>query len=354
MDMLLMNYNHLLLHHLKKITTLLLCCCCFSTATASNSLSIHSKDYRFMVDSAIRVNHLESSNSSHQLFLGFDYQYIFKRQQSDNATLILQPMLVKLHNVMQPFNYFSDGDDVDLQWRAAFINYTGLSRGQFNIRAGHIELPFGAEFNAFITGGTLRQLTTNIGQKMDWGISANGQINQFDYEIAYTRGSGNEWDRADGAGIVSGRIAFNHSAKHHWGLSFLHGDLVPAKANQLVEKRRTAIDYLYSHGQLTVRGEISDGEDNGNDRQYGLAEVSRFSNNRDLFWYAQYRYQKNFDPANQIHRSQKDIILGNEWRPHLNTEISTQLRSNVSHKNASNAPAVENSLFQIQVRYRFL
>lgn len=307
-----------------------------------------------MIDSAIRVNHQESTNSSHQAFLGFDYQYIFKHQQRDTATLLLQPMLIKLHNVSQPLNYFSDGNDSDLQWRAAYINYTGISRGQFNIRAGHIELPFGAEFNALITGGTLRQLTTNIGQKMDWGISANGRINQFDYEIAHTRGSGNEWDRAKGAGLVSGRVAIDHSVKHHWGLSFLHGDLVPAKANQLIKKRRVAIDYRYTHAEFTFRGEISNGEDNDNDRHYGLAELSRFTNNRDLFWYAQYRYQRNFDQTNQINHSQKDFIIGNEWRPYLNTEISSQLRSNISHKNAINAQMTENAQLQLQVRYRFL
>ena len=35
----------------------------------------------------------------------------------------------------------------------------------------------------------------NLGMKKDWGVSLNGQMPTFDYEVSLTRGSGVELDR---------------------------------------------------------------------------------------------------------------------------------------------------------------
>jgi hypothetical protein len=322
-----------------------------NTSTIAKDFKIITKDYRFMWDTATRINKQESSDKSTQLFFGFDYQHNIKLNRRNFATILMQPTIIKLNNVAQPFNYFSGGDDIDLQWRAAYIDFTGISDERFNVRTGHIEIPYGAEYKATITGGTLRQLTTNLGLKMDWGISTHGKIYEANYEFAYTRGSGNEWDRAEGASISSGRVGWDFKKNHHVALSYVDGALIPGKSTQLINKKRTALDYHYQKSDIHVRGEISKGQDNNSDRHYGLIEISKFNSNRDKFYYFQYRYKR--DQDGNINRTDESLISGLEWRPHNNIELNLQYHNKIAQKNPINDLISDKDLMQLQLRYRF-
>ena len=45
--------------------------------------------------------------------------------------------------------------------------------GRFNIKMGHFEMPYGIE-HTINSNGTLRQFSTNLGTKVDWGVTFNG------------------------------------------------------------------------------------------------------------------------------------------------------------------------------------
>ena len=157
-----------------------------------------SDNTRWAVDISTRFSRdLRQNHHSSQQVVGFDLHKVFTGEQGDFATLVFQPYWVRLHDVQNPGFYFDGGDDAELTWRIANINYTGLSYGSFNVRAGHFEVPFGLEQN-IDTNGTLRQYSfRDRGIKADWGVSVNGVLSEFDYEVALTRGSGNNISERD-------------------------------------------------------------------------------------------------------------------------------------------------------------
>ena len=76
-----------------------------------------------------------------------------------------------------------------------------------NLKIGHLDVPFGREPQTD-THFTIHQLIPfqNIGMKKDWGVSLNGSMPSFDYEISLTQGSGFEVTNAGKNFAVAGRI----------------------------------------------------------------------------------------------------------------------------------------------------
>ena len=195
-----------------------------------SSASWMTDNTRVALDMAARQIHPAGGSDQNIFFVGLDYHRVVTGNKRDLATIVFQPTFAKLNHIAKPPPYFSDGNGKDLQWRYAYINYTGLSKGAFNIKAGHIELPFGAESNERLNGGALRQLVSDIQKKLDWGASLNGVVDSFEYEVAVTRGSNNDWDTKNPTEIFSGRLGYYGKQKYDFGVSFIYGDYRVGKA----------------------------------------------------------------------------------------------------------------------------
>ncbi len=188
------------------------------TAVLSTSLSFHAlaenwlSNSRWAIDAASRwQTNLDTHSTQQMSVLGFDFHKVFSTASGDYGTLVFQPYFVA-----------REGEN-ELTWRIANFNYTGLANGKMNVRVGHFELPFGLEHN-IDTNGTLQQLSfRDRGLKADWGVSLNGTLPQFDYEIAVTRGTGNTFRREDASHAYSARIGTPAHKNLVLGLSWLNG-----------------------------------------------------------------------------------------------------------------------------------
>ncbi|MGI9294496.1 MAG: hypothetical protein ACR2PS_10995 [Pseudomonadales bacterium] len=276
---------------------------------------------RWTLDFSTRPSHdFELDEWSSQWVAGFDYHKVFSTENGDIGTLVFQPYWVQLSNVSNPPPIFDDGDDGELTWRIANFNYTALSRGGFNIRLGHFEVPFGLEQN-LDTNGTTRQYTfSDRGIKADWGVSLNGALPVLDYEVALTRGSGNETNDRDSPYIFAGRVGTPSTANLVVGLSWLHGDIQTAENS--VERRRLGVDVAYYYRQWETLFEVSGGDNEGTDVANALLELSWRSKSETLHTYLQVR-QSRVDEADG-RRNGSSVTFGANWSVFSRIDLSAQ------------------------------
>lgn len=280
-----------------------------------------SENSRWTVDLSTRPSYdLNGDDWSSQHVIGLDYHKVFSTERGDIGTLVFQPYWVQLHNVNSPPFIFDDGDDGELTWRIANFNYTALSRGLFNIRLGHFEVPFGLEQN-LDTNGTARQYTfSDRGIKADWGVSLNGVLPLLDYEIALTRGSGNEISDRDSPYIFAGRVGTPSTANLVVGLSWLHGDVLTA--NDSVQRRRLGVDVAYYYRHWEALFEVSGGEDEGVDVANALMELSWRNSNEELHTYLQIRQSQRDEVEGR--RNGSSVTLGVNWSIFSKIDLSAQ------------------------------
>ncbi len=230
-----------------------------------------------------------------QQALGLDVHKVFAGSQGDVGTLVFQPYLVRIDDAPAVPPIFDDDHDQALQWRIANFNYTGLGRGRFNIRVGHFELPFGLE-QVVQTNGTLYQANApaTTGLKADWGASINGQLPQFEYELAFMGGGGNDV-RSDADGYFAGRIGTPREKRWWAGVSALDGEV--ETPGTIVTRRRTGVDFgLQLTSGFTVMWEFARGTEDGITVRHAMAETAWRSRNEALFTYLQVR-KSWLDPA---------------------------------------------------------
>lgn len=148
---------------------------------------------RLALDLTVRgVYEGTSENLDGMQFFGIDAHKVFGHERGDIGTLIVQVYGTSLTDVEMHPAMFKDDDDTKIVYRNVNFNYTSLFDGRLNLRIGHFEVPFGIE-HVINTNGSLRTYMhdQNIGVKGDWGFSVNGELSRFEYELAWTRGSGN-------------------------------------------------------------------------------------------------------------------------------------------------------------------
>ena len=210
--------------------------------------------------------------------IGFDFHKIVTGKSKDIATIVFQPYLVNFSDRdRQPF--FFDDRDTELTWRITNINFNLLANGALNLRLGHFELPFGLEQN-IDTNGTLRQYSFfDRGIKTDWGLTANGVIASWEYELALSRGSGNDISDRDQPHIVSGRIGSASHKNRVVGFSIFSGDVLGE--NGTTQQQRLGIDLAWYYNQWELLAEISAGEVDDAETALGLIEAS-WRNPREL------------------------------------------------------------------------
>jgi hypothetical protein len=329
-------------------TACILATLCTPKANAALNLSDNT---RWAIDASSRYTDTTKANDHHEVFaqhvVGFDFYSKIVNHGRDVATIVFQPYWIELNNRVSPPSFFSDGNDGALNWRIANINYTGLSRGGFNIRAGHFEVPFGLEQN-IDSNGTLRQFTAsdrNI--KADWGASINGVLPSIEYEIALTRGTGNNItndsiDNTDPS-ITSGRIGTLSTLNTIWGFSFLDGDIV--SGNNTVARRRIGIDWTHYYNHWEFISEISTGDNGDTDTNNAFFEIAWNNPSHNVKIYNQWQYR-----TRELNSTidTRFFTLGSQWFITNKIDVSAAWLKTLADQSANNTSTV-NIQFRIRL-----
>ena len=281
-------------------------------------------------------------------FLGIDFHKVVSNGFQDIGTLTLQPYLTRIDNMGAHPPFFEGPNDWELVYRIFNFNYTALSQGQFNIRIGHMEVPFGLE-HIVNTNGTLRDYMhgPNIGVKADWGVSANGTLEQFEYEVAILRGTGNEYSDTGDPYIFAGRIGTHRENPLSFGLSAYKGHIqrlgLPDKT---LARERIGLDVIYHFSVCSFLAELSIGDDEGTDIVNSIYELDW--QNRDetvtAFWQIQDTRRKtggNWDHAT-------NSFLGLRYAPDSHWAMSVMWKRGLEALGA----AKRDNIFFAQLRYR--
>lgn len=278
-----------------------------------------------------------------QNIVGFDLHKVFSTADKDIGTLIFQPYIVNFSGSdSQP--HFFDGRDTELTWRIANFNYRATPRGGFNIRLGHFELPFGLEQN-IDTNGTLRQYSfTERGIKADWGISANGVLPQWDYELSLCRGSGNDISDRDNTYIFAGRVGSSANKNLVMGFSFFKGRVSQSIGS--INRQRLGLDLALYHNHWELLAELSGGEDGDDERVQLLLEASWRNNTEVLHLYTQFN-QRRVEFANRRDVG-STLSLGADITVLRDLSISGQWSKPVNRLSQQG----NSSNFILQLRYR--
>lgn len=314
----------------------------FSATGAATQGMAWQENMRWQLDVAARPVFNEN-DSFQQYWVGLDVHKVVSTRHGDIGTIVFQPYWVHFSN-RAGTPYFFDGKQSELTWRIANFNYTALSKGGFNIRVGHFEVPFGLEQN-IDTNGTLRQYTfADRGIKADWGVSANGILPRFEYEIAVSRGSGNDITDRDHPHLLSGRLGTPSHKNLIAGVSFMSGEVLGAAGT--VRRERVGVDLAWYRGPWELLLEASGGRNNKTDVGNALVEVSWRNAMETVHSYTQFRHV------------QQDAGNGWEQGSTATTGLNFQLPYNVTLSGQWSKPLdrlatqSEHSTFTLQLRMR--
>ncbi len=275
---------------------------------------------------------------------GIDLQTVLSGNGGDIGVITLQPYFARLVNVDQPNATFEDPGSWELTWRISNINFKVLDRGRLNVRLGHFELPFGLEQN-LDTNGTLRQFTfRERGIKVDWGVTANGQVGGAEYEIAASLGSGNDIEQRSGSSLVSGRIGTSSRGNFIVGASFMSGDVQTAAG--AISRDRLAIDLALYRNNWEFLLEASTGSDDDADRDAIFADIAWQSPRETFLSYLQLHHYTTDGP--QGGTTERSVAVGSKLTLRRFTLLSAELRR--SFIDASNDSA--STSLTLQLRHR--
>lgn len=338
-------------NHLTLLSIITLCLFFLSTLSIANAsdIQILGENSRWSTDFSTRaMRNTDKNNNAFMHTVGLDIYKVFSNSRSDVGTLILQPYIVKLNNMSNPPFIFDDGNDTQLTWRISNFNYTALSQGKFNIKAGHFEIPFGLEYQ-IDTNGTLRELTSNDrGIKSDWGISINGIMPSFEYEVALTRGTGQDITSSENPYIFSGRLGTSSNKNFVSGLSWFTGDVLGKQG--LTKRQKLGVDVSYYYYQWEFIAESSIGETAENDTLSAFIEAL-WKTPREEFWaYMQLGYQRTEMDSAVSNKADSTSywVAGVQWLNQKGFDISAQYK----HK-LKDVPSVEiDPILSVQLRYR--
>ena len=315
-----------------------------AAAQANNFDSDWLGNARVSLDFSTRQFYRDTTDEWSDLnFIGLDFYKVFDNRGSDFATLTFQPYLGRLSEDLPRNTVFENPGEWELTWRISNINFKVLDRGRLNLRVGHFEIPYGLEQN-IDTNGTLRQFTfTDRGIKVDWGVTANGIINGIEYEVAASRGSGNDYEDRLDPYIFSGRIGTNQNRNMVFGWSFFDGEVLGL--NRTVKRRRTGIDLTVYRGNWEYLLEASVGDTDRINGWSGFGEVVWVSPLQGVQTYLQFK-RSNFN--NDASGSFDDSVsVGLKWLRRRALTVTSEYR----HSWFDDARPNEQRL-TLQLRYR--
>ncbi len=307
-----------------------------------------SDNLRFAIDLSTRQLYNSATEDWHQVdFIGTDLHKVFTGDSGDIGTLTLQGYFTRIEDEEIRPGFF-DGEWTFV-YRIFNYNHVLLPRGRMNFRIGHFEIPVGLE-HTIDTNGTLRDYThgRNIGLKADWGASLNGILNGAEYEVSLTRGSGNTWETNGDPYIAAARIGTPSYRNLVWGVSAMTGDVyIHNTDGQTVERQRVAVDLQWFIMQYGIFGELSIGEENGQDTSTGLIELNRTANSGTWMAYAQYVYST-LDPDVRPREDASTVHVGAKWDL-TRWDLSLQLSRDLDSYDGNS----EKNVYVAQARFRF-
>ena len=279
------------------------------------------------------------SGTQGALYAGFDGHAVLSRNRGDFGTALVQLYVTKISNFSSPPRAFDHANDTEVIFRNLYFNWTGRSR-RTNVRLGHFEVPYGLE-QIENTNGTLRQLmhTSNFGMKGDWGIALNGESSHLEYDLAWTRGTGNTRFGGVESGLVAASVGSRRDASFVLGLSGLTG-AVQTDAGP-IDRHRVALDWGWYWRRLSFLGEVGGGRDDDGSARQALIELGIESGDGSWTSYTQFRYLD--APAR---RNALTTALGMTYSPDPFWTFSGEL----SRSNAADAHGGLGA--RLQLRYR--
>ena len=279
-----------------------------------------------------------------QYVVGLDLHKVFSTSRGDIGTLILQPYVVWLPGD-RPRPYFFEGNEAALTWRIANFNLAVLPRGRLNVRFGHFEFPFGLE-HEINTNGTLRQYGNgaNLGGKADWGTGVNGQFSNWQYEVAVTRGTGQEYHSSGDPYAFSARVGTPFDRSVSVGVASFRGRIEGPTG--LVERERIGVDARWARGPVGLMAEASTGKDFDDDVRSWLAEFNWTSGTESLLTYLQLRRH---EVARAVDGRSADIVgFGVRWL--LSNQIT--LAAQLNHEIRRFDPGLDANELRLHFRFR--
>ena len=280
--------------------------------------------------------------------IGFDVHKVVSGHSGDIGTFVLQGYLTRIDDLARRPPFFEGDSDWEFVFRIFNFNYTAWTRGLVNLRIGHFEVPYGLE-HILNTNGTLRDYNhgPNLGVKADWGATLNGSVEGFEYEVGWSRGTGNEYtDRGD-PGIVAGRVGTDRDADTVVGLSGLSGRVLGP--NGTVDRDRVGLDLSHYRGPLGYLAEFSLGDDEGRDVRNAMVEMNWRNSNETVLCWLQARDFAFETPAGDFDDGISSA-LGIRWAPDPHWSLSFQWTQAITTASPS---AARDALLALQLRYRF-
>lgn len=264
--------------------------CALTAATHAHAQGL-TENLRAQLDVGIRGidNDLTDKTSSMQ-FVGLDLQKVFTGANGDWGVLNLQPYMQRFSGDANPRQ-----NTTKLIYRIFNFNYTGLSRGGLNVRVGHFIIPFGLESTMNVignNGGSLRDefMPQRFAIKADWGVSLNGILPLFEYEVALMRGSGNSFKSGDDPYIVSGRISTPQNRNLVLGLSFFDGNSYSGgQRARKTERRRYGVDLQYYFRRFGFLADLSIGDNEDLSNWDAVTEINWQTDYDSWLLFVQYR-----------------------------------------------------------------
>lgn len=331
---------------LKLKTLLLIGLSCF--VLIAHSEFVHSEgfgeDTRVALDVSSRVNWNQASNKTSILhFAGIDFFRTFQLNGKDFGSLLLQPYLVRAVRLDPHPRLFDDPNDTALQIRNFLFRSAPLMGGTTQLSVGHLELPFGLE-REFETNQTLQQFDNQVdgGHKVDWGVGLDGFAGGFKYDLALTRGSGNEWENEGSPHLLTARLGTDPSAPYSFGLTVVDGELWTP--NSVTSSRsRYAVDGRFGIGQFNLKGQLATGKNQNIDAKRSFFEIEWVYGFSEWVLYIQ---RKNLDLAN-MPSPQTSLTLGVRFEPTNWIQIDID-----SLKDRKNMGRPKREMVRAQVRFR--
>ena len=208
--------------------------------------------------------------------IGGDLHKVFSSSTGDIGTLRMQGLALRADGLPATPPFFDSDHDWEWTYRFFDFNYTRYASKGVNFRLGHFEVPYGLE-QTQSTNGTLRDYfsKTNLGLKADWGVSLNGGLSEYEYEIGLTRGSGNYYHDLEENYVFAGRAGTPRDENFAVGASFMKASLEDASAaDGFTSRERFGLDAVWTLPRITVLAEANVGKNDADDLTNGMVEVN--------------------------------------------------------------------------------
>ena len=274
---------------------------------------------RHSIDASTRYIDVKAENESGYMhMLGVDMHSVWSDDNRDIGTFLLQGYFTRLDNIIRRPGFFDGPDDTRFVFRNFYFDYTGWGLGKPKVRFGHFEIPYGLE-QTINTNGTIRDFThgRNLGTKADWGMSVHNENESFEYDIAYTRGSIQDWDRPSGSFTYSARISTPREQNFAIGAAIYDSEL------NGIERTRFGIDTQWYIGLFGILSQVDIGNTDGDDVINGFTEFNWRSPKENIFLYWQTAYFSQ-EGANNDRQKALNNKAGIEFLVDQHWSLSTQ------------------------------